>query len=365
MKQIPLLILILPLSVGSALAGGTLNYSATPATYQVVPGGMVDLIATLRNVGDAVLYVNDVSLSPNGSGVSYLTPNPFFNFSDSIPGTFQTRDTAFVGSLGELLVDPSTPFGVYMVTVGIIGGSSPSLVSLTDVIGTQTFTIFVSPSVAGGFPQVVSGSGWNTTIALTNTSANPVTGQITFYRDNGNSLTLPLAFPQFGLTATVSSQSFTLNPNASFVIETGTPPSLTVGWAAISANGALSGYSIFRFGRPGAADSEGKASLDTPKSFLAFPCDNTNDHRTGLALANESSSSADLTAILRDQNGLQLASSHITLPALGHTAFFVDELFPVSRNQLEVIEFQSSGTITGIALRFSPSGSFTSVPGIQ
>ena len=49
-------------------------------------------------------------------------------------------------------------------------------------------------------------------------------------------------------------------------------------------------------------------------------------------------------------------------PALGHASFFVNDRFSQSSNQLGIIQLQSSGGVTGVGQRFSPSGSFTSVP---
>ena len=53
------------------------------------------------------------------------------------------------------------------------------------------------------------------------------------------------------------------------------------------------------------------------------------------------------------------------LAGSGHAAFFTGSQFPESGNKLGVIQFQSSGGLTGVGLRYSPSGSFTSVPIIR
>jgi len=97
-------------------------------------------------------------------------------------------------------------------------------------------------------------------------------------------------------------------------------------------------------------------------SSLSLPYDNTNGYRTGLALANQSSSAASITATLFDQNGAQVGSTPVSLPPFGHTALFLDQLLASSQNQLGLVQFQSTGPITGVGLRFSPSGSFTSIP---
>jgi hypothetical protein len=74
--------------------------------------------------------------------------------------------------------------------------------------------------------------------------------------------------------------------------------------------------------------------LDTRLSAsLVLPYDNTNGSQTGVALANQSSTATTITAVLLDQNGNQLASSQIALPALGHTSFFVTNQFSQAVNK--------------------------------
>jgi hypothetical protein len=204
-------------------------------------------------------------------------------------------------------------------------------------------------------------------MTLINLSAITVNAQINLYADNGSPMTLPLTFPQFGLSISTSSVNLTLTPNESLVVQSeASTSSIGVGWADVQATGTLSGYSVFRLRSPGAPDSEGTGSLDGRlSSSLVLPYDNTNGYQTGVALANQSSTAQTITAILLDQNGVQLTSSPIILPAFAHSSFFVNNRFSQSANQLGIIQFQSAGGVTGLGLRFSPSGSFTSVPIIR
>jgi hypothetical protein len=129
----------------------------------------------------------------------------------------------------------------------------------------------------------------------------------------------------------------------------------------------LSGYSIFRQRLPGRPDSEGTVSLDSRlSSSLVLPYDNVNQYLSGVALANQAATAASVIAIVLDQNGVQLETTQIPVPALGHTSFFLTERFSQSANRVGIIQFQNpSGGITGVGLRFSPSASFTSVPIIR
>jgi hypothetical protein len=65
---------------------------------------------------------------------------------------------------------------------------------------------------------------------------------------------------------------------------------------------------------------------------------------------------------LFDQTGAQSSTAQIKVPAFGHTAFFTSNQFAQSANQLGIIQFQSAGGVTGVGLRFSPVGTFTSIP---
>ena len=111
-------------------------------------------------------------------------------------------------------------------------------------------------------------------------------------------------------------------------------------------------------------DSEGTAQFDTTFSpSIVFAYDNTAGFQTGVALANLSATESKITALFRDESGALLGSAQLTMPALGHSSFFVNKSFTPTENRRGTIEFQSpSGDITGVGLRFSPSLSFTSVP---
>jgi hypothetical protein len=98
---------------------------------------------------------------------------------------------------------------------------------------------------------------------------------------------------------------------------------------------------------------------------LLLPYDNTNSDQTALAIANQSGTAQTVTVTLFDQTGAQMATSQIKLAAWGHTSFFVGTQFTQSTNQLGIIQFQSGAGVTGIGLRFSPAGSFASIPIIR
>jgi hypothetical protein len=94
---------------------------------------------------------------------------------------------------------------------------------------------------------------------------------------------------------------------------------------------------------------------------LTLVYDNTDGFETGFAVANLGLVSTSMTISVLDQNGVRLGSSQTTLTAWSHKSMFVDQLFPQSANQRGIVQIQGVA-LTGIGLRFNPTGSFTSVP---
>ena len=173
-------------------------------------------------------------------------------------------------------------------------------------------------------------------------------------------------FPQSNSSSSDSFALLSIDPNASFVIETeAATSSVMVGWADVRTSGPLIGYGIFRQRTAGLPDSEGTVLLDTqPSSTFKVPYDNTSGFQTGIALANQSSVTVMISVTIRDDKGNALVSSQISLPGLGHTSFFLSNNFAQTADGRGTVEFGNSSAIniTGIGLRFSPTLSFTSLP---
>jgi len=218
----------------------------------------------------------------------------------------------------------------------------------------------------GSFAQIASGAGWKTTIVLVNLSSIAVSARVNFYGDSGNPLILPLVLADGSGTAS-SSIDLSMQARGSAVLQSeASTSSVSLGWAEIEASGPLNGYAIFRQRLPGLPDSEATTPLETiASSSMAFFFDNVAGFQTGIAVVNLSASETTVTAVFRDENGLQLGSSQFSIPRSGHSSFFLNSRFPTTANRRGIIEFQNQSGITGVGLRFSPSLSFTSVPVIR
>lgn len=208
---------------------------------------------------------------------------------------------------------------------------------------------------AGSMAQVASAGGWGTIFTLVNTGATASSAHLDFFDNSGTPLPLPIAVVGSGgnVGAPVSSVDQALNPGASVVIDStgdsGQPQA--VGWAQLLAPGNVSGFGIFRFP---AVKWEAVVPLETRSaSSYVVAFDNTGSIATGVALANVAATNTIVTVIIRNDAGTQLGSYTLNLPGLGHTAFMLNEQFPVTVGRRGTAEFRtaSGGQITVLGLR--------------
>ncbi|HXB72487.1 MAG TPA: SCE4755 family polysaccharide monooxygenase-like protein [Candidatus Acidoferrales bacterium] len=227
------------------------------------------------------------------------------------------------------------------------------------------------------FSHIAAGGGWTTAITLINTSPAPVPVTVAFHGDDGSAWSLPATVTQQGVTQTSAAASVNavINPNATLLISMGDPivgdpitgdqSSPVVGWADVQSSGPVGGYVIFR-STPGAGSpSEGTAPLQTQApSTITLPYDNAGGFVMGVALANLSSSSANITVTIWDDSGNQLGTKTLTIGGSGHTAFVLPDQLTPTAGRRGIVRFQSgaAGGIAALGLRFSPFGTFTSVP---
>jgi hypothetical protein len=234
------------------------------------------------------------------------------------------------------------------------------------------------------FSHIAAGGGWTTAMTLVNTSTAPVPVTIAFHGDDGSALSLPATITQQGVTqpaAATASLNAVINPNATLLISVGDQitgdqgaggqttggqtTSTSSGWADVQSSGPLGGYAIFRQTLAAGSPSEGTAPLQSQSpSAVTLPYDNTGGFVMGVAMANLSTLSASISATVWDDSGNQLGTQTLTIGASGHTAFVLPNQLTLTAGKRGIVRFQSAaaGGITGLGLRFSPFGTFTSVP---
>ena len=98
--------------------------------------------------------------------------------------------------------------------------------------------------------------------------------------------------------------------------------------------------------------TSGAVKLEMPY----HPYQVANGLSLGVALANPSATqTANVTEIIRDRNGNQLASRTLTLPPQTHSAF--NPTFPGTVADGGVVEYDSNAAIYALGMCSAPSGS--------
>ena len=209
---------------------------------------------------------------------------------------------------------------------------------------------------------------WNTVITLVNSSPQPVAVRVNFYGDDGSPWTLPLSVTQHGSTqpsAATPVLDGVLSPHTSLQIATAALPATVTGWAEVLSPGPVGGYAIFRTTPPSGPASEGTAPLQAQSpSTVVLSYDNTTGYVMGVAFANASPAPTEITATIWDETGSLLGTQAIALPGRGHSALVLPAQIPLTAGKRGIVRFVGSGTggIAALGLRFSPFGTFTSVP---
>jgi hypothetical protein len=242
-------------------------------------------------------------------------------------------------------------------------------VSLTGTDGGITVNGASETPTSGMFAHIAAGGGWKTTFSLINISATEASTRLQFWDDNGAPLVLSLAGSgQAPGLSTGASISLTIPPNGLVEVEAGTSPSSStqVGWAELQAPTGVLGWATFGTQLPTGQQAEAVVQLEarTPTSFI-LPYDNTNNFSTGVAVASPAgASSASILIVARDSEGKHLLTDMLQLPARGHSSFSLPDKYPSLiglKGTLELQNLKASG-FTVLGLRFSPSGSITSIP---
>ncbi|MCX6622398.1 MAG: putative Ig domain-containing protein [Acidobacteria bacterium] len=388
-----------PYSQMLAASGGTPPYrwavlSGTfPAGFTLSSTGAITGTPAAVGASTFTITVTDVTsaiaaqaftltiLAPAAGAVTITTPPQLL--SGSLGSSFAQTLTASGGTppYAWSLVSGAIPAGLLLSSSGIIlgvpasaGVSTFTLQAMDSVSArsTQTFTLVViSPGGlvrSGVLAHIASGGSWKTTIILTNPSTVPVAARIIFRADDGSTLNLPLSATQQGTVQVVTSSSLdrVINPNSTLLIESeAQTTSIFVGWADVMSSGSLNGFAIFRTTTLNNPTSEGTVPLQTQfPSKIALSYDQTAGSVMGFAMANLASSGSAILATIWDENGVEVGSQGLTVSANGHSSFNLADKLPLTGGKRGVVQFQSTagGGLSGIGLRFSSYGSFTSIP---
>ena len=215
-------------------------------------------------------------------------------------------------------------------------------------------------------PHIAVGGGWKTIFTVVNLSDLTGQGELRFHAEDGTPLSVMLNSSN-GLK--VTSASITIPGHGVQVVETAGNADTTIsGWADFVVNtttAPLSISSVFRQVNQNMtfeASVPGSASATKPL-IIAF--DNTASFSTGLAIVNPSLvQAAAIPVIIRDANGIVIMTDTLLLAQGVHMSFSLATKYSVTAGQMGTIEFdpdRTGGGLNAVALRFNPTGAFTTV----
>ncbi len=229
---------------------------------------------------------------------------------------------------------PDTPAG-FVGSLTFVCRESGRVAAITIRQGTNSHSepVFATLPVAdldqpGGaalvLPHVGAGQGLSTQVVLINPTGSPVSGEIQFQASNGTPLV-----GDFG-GSTGSAFPYSISSNGVFEGTLTSEAAIVQGFARVTVSGgpqAPVGAAIFQFRSPGGAVVSEAGVAAIPATNNARILVDTVGTQTGVALANPNNQSIQLTFQLRDRNNLPIGSTSRGVPANGHLASFVSDLF--------------------------------------
>jgi hypothetical protein len=379
----------------AGLAVGTYTGSVTiTATAGTVANSPQTFPVTLNVVSSNTLSVTPASLTFSQATGGSAPPSQTLNVTSSgASGTGGQITFAATVSLnqgaGWLTVTPSNSTTPAALTVTANGASltagtyTGQIVLSSPGVTSQTVNVTLNVGSGGGgftnsgsMAQVASAGlgatgNWTTTFTMVNNSTGTTQVHMNFFDDNGNPLPLPLIFPQSSPTAGAPVTSFdhTLNAGQMLIVQTTGPATQAVqtGWAQLLYNGNVGAYAVFGQNTSGASTQEAVVQLETRTTgSFVIPFDSTAGYATGVAVANISTTAANIPVIIRDDNGNVLQSTTLALAAHGHTSFALATRFSLTAQGRGTLEFQTpaGGQISVLGLRFPPGPAFSTIPSL-
>jgi hypothetical protein len=214
----------------------------------------------------------------------------------------------------------------------------------------QTYTI----------PQVADGGGWQTTLVISNSTTGTATAALTCYKETTSGATTTWSAP---FQESTSTSNLSLAAAGTLFLHTaGTAATTSVGWCALDADSGIEAYAIFtQTSASSTQDGTAVAAAAAPRALIPF--DNVSGMTTSVAVVNPNSSPEIISASIRAADGTITKTSLGTLPANGHMAFELPKKFTATAGKRGLIElYNTSGSLSALALRFNSGGSFTTAP---
>ena len=291
---------------------------------------------TVRDAAGQTLASADRNLPPGGHGAKNMVD--LFDL------------TSFSGSLEVTSTEPIVSLSLNFEADPVFSSLPPGEID-TSLQGSTTYY----------FPHLAVGASWQTTISYINYSPGEVTCQTDFLSDDGSPLMVSFA----GLGRVVS-RTDVLPPAGAVHQETNVDLSapLAPGWARATCSGPVKASILFRRhnseGVPVAEAAVNAAPVPATR-FVTFAEQGEGQFGTGVAYANPSATAAVITFTAKDVAGQTLASVTRNLPAGGHGAQNMVDLFGLTSFGGS-IEVTSTEPIVSLSLNFEADPVFSSLP---
>lgn len=216
------------------------------------------------------------------------------------------------------------------------------------------------------FPFLASGGGWESTIMLINVFESGIDYRLSFRGNNGQPLPVTFRTPDGRITTADTIQG-NLGDDSSATFVLTDSGALQTGWAVLEYDGEsrISGMLTFRQRVIGRPDFESSVSLtrdDETRVYLPF--DNGAGYATTLAITNPSAAdNTDLTLRFWDGSGSEIVTRNLRVPAGTTVAFSLRDQYPELNGRSGQLRIEGTGgRLATMALRFNPSGAFSTVP---
>jgi hypothetical protein len=256
---------------------------------------------------------------------------------------------------GSLFVQSSEP----LASMALRENSYPlSYTSLTSISTRSTERKLYLPQVANGS---FGSGGYKTSFLITNISETPANVTLNLTDDKG----FPLSITISGQAKQSSFAFSNVAPGASLFLQTDGLDNLTTGAATISSNVPVGVSGIFTVvDSAGEFQTEAAVNGTAGVTSLIMPVELTGTFDTGVAFQGTSETGTSLDIQLLDGNGTPVESAiKVNLPANGHLAKMVSELFPAISNFRGSLSISSTTSLASLTLRVSgPPLSLTTLP---
>jgi hypothetical protein len=299
------------------------------------------LTLSLRGVDGAAVDQTTRTLAAGAHVAQFVAgTNQFFPALGSFQGTLLVRSTTPVAAL--VLRQNQTPLS--FTSLPVVTPSPPRL--------TQNLAQVVNGSFGGG--------SYRTSFLLFNLTSRTANAVLALTKDDSTPLVVTI--PGRGTDSTFQ---VAVPGNGSVFLQTDGSGAVAAGGATLTSTEALGSSAIFTvLGADGKFMTEAGVGDSQVLDTFTLPVDLTGTFDTGVAFLNPGNSSSRITLRLLDATGgLFDPGTAVDLRAKGHTAKFVSELFPGTRNFRGSMTVSASSPVAALTLRQNLSPlSYTTLP---